>query len=379
MKILQISFHTAPFGSAGKYDSGGLNIYVEKISNELSKNNYVTVVTAEKAESFVNDNLEFKSLNLFDKDLSVEDKEIYLQEFINKLYESIDLESFDVVHTHYWLSGLVGKEIANKFNKPLVYTSHSLGIFLDGYNKERVDCEKIIMTSADVITTSSLFEEDMILENYNIDSNKMKQIMPGVDVEIFTPDLRIKRENIFLSIGRIQEQKGQIETIKLLDNFRKVENNFFCYFIGGPSGKSGSEYLDELKQTVIDLNLESHIEFLDNLPQTEIRDLLNKSKLLIHTSKFETFGLVAIEAIAMGVPVLTSNRGSLIEIIENDKNGYLSENLLDSNVNNFVLNLLNDNKKFEEISSSCIEKSKKYDWKNTSKILQNSYQELVTY
>ena len=379
MKILQISFHTAPFGSAGKYDSGGLNIYVEKISNELSKNNYVTVVTAEKAESFVNDNLEFKSLNLFDKDLSVEDKEIYLQEFINKLYESVDLESFDVVHTHYWLSGLVGKEIANKFNKPLVYTSHSLGIFLDGYNKERVDCEKIIMTSADVITTSSLFEEDMILENYNIDSNKMKQIMPGVDVEIFTPDLRIKRENIFLSIGRIQEQKGQIETIKLLDNFRKVENNFFCYFIGGPSGKSGSEYLDELKQTVIDLNLESHIGFLDNLPQTEIRDLLNKSKLLIHTSKFETFGLVAIEAIAMGVPVLTNNRGSLIEIIENDKNGYLSENLLDSNVNNFVLNLLNDNKKFEEISSSCIEKSKKYDWKNTSKILQNSYQELVTY
>jgi len=379
MKILQISFHTAPFGSAGKYDSGGLNIYVEKISNELSKNNFVTVVTAEKAENFVKGNLEFKSLNLFDKDLSVEDKEIYLQEFINKLNESVDLDSFDVIHTHYWLSGLVGKEIASKFNKPLVYTSHSLGIFLDGYNKERVDCEKIIMTSADLITTSSLFEEDMILENYNIDSNKMKQIMPGVDVEIFTPDSRIKRENIFLSIGRIQEQKGQIETIKLLDNFRKVENNFFCYFIGGPSGKSGSEYLDELKQTVVDLNLESHIGFLDNLPQTEIRDLLNKSKLLIHTSKFETFGLVAIEAIAMGVPVLTSNRGSLIEIIENDKNGYLSENLLDSNVNNFVLNLLNDNKKFEEISSSCIEKSKKYDWKNTSKILQNSYQELVTY
>ena len=90
MKILQISFHTAPFGSAGKYDSGGLNIYVEKISNQLAKNNHVTVVTAEKAESFVKSNLEFKSLNLFDKDLSVEDKEVYLQEFINKLNNEID-------------------------------------------------------------------------------------------------------------------------------------------------------------------------------------------------------------------------------------------------------------------------------------------------
>ena len=66
------------------------------------------------------------------------------------------------------------------------------------------------MTSSDVITTSSLFEEDMILKNYNADSNKMKQITPGVDLEIFTPDSTIKRENIFLSIGRIQEQKGKL-------------------------------------------------------------------------------------------------------------------------------------------------------------------------
>ena len=59
MKILQISFHTAPFGTAGKYDSGGLNVYVEKISEQLSKNNDVTVVTAEKSESFIKDNAQF--------------------------------------------------------------------------------------------------------------------------------------------------------------------------------------------------------------------------------------------------------------------------------------------------------------------------------
>jgi D-inositol-3-phosphate glycosyltransferase len=377
MKILQISFHTAPFGSAGKYDSGGLNIYVEKISDQLSKNNHVTVVTGEKAESFVKSNLEFKSLNLFDKDLSVEDKEIYLQEFINKLYESVDPESFDVIHAHYWLSGLVGKEVANKYNKPLVYTSHSLGIFLDGYNKERVDCEKIIMTSSDIITTSSLFEEDMILKNYNVDSNKMKLIIPGVDVEIFSLDQTVKRENIFLSIGRIQEQKGQIETIKFLDNFKKVENNFTCYFVGGPSGKSGNEYLVELKQTVVDLNLESHIEFLDNLPQTEIRDLLNKSKLLIHTSKFETFGLVAAEANAMGVPVLTTNSGSVLEIVESNENGYYSESLIDGNVNNFVKELLNNNDKFHEIMLNCLDKSKAYSWANTAREIEILYKDFA--
>ena len=377
MKILQISFHTAPFGTAGKYDSGGLNVYVEKISEQLSKNNDVTVVTAEKSESFIKDNLEFQSFNLFDQDLSVEDKEIYLQDFSEKLNKEINLKSFDVIHSHYWLSGLVGKQIANKHNKPLVYTSHSLGIFLDGYNKERVDCEKIIMTSSDAVTVSSKFEEDMISENYKIDPSKIKQIIPGVDVEIFIPDSTKKRENIFLSIGRIQEQKGQIEAIKFLDNFRKVENNFFCYFIGGPSGKSGKEYLEELKEIVIELSLESHVEFLDNLPQAKIKELLNKSKLLIHTSKLETFGLVAVEANAMGVPVLTTNSGSLLEIVEHNKNGFYSENLIDGNVNNYVKDLLNNNKKFDEITINCLEKSKRYNWAETAKEIENFYQLLI--
>jgi D-inositol-3-phosphate glycosyltransferase len=371
MKILQISFHTAPFGNIGKNDSGGLNVYVENISKQLSKNNTVVVVTAEEAKSFKKDNLEFRSFNLFNQGLSTEDKESYLQEFIDKLFDSLDLNSFDVIHAHYWLSGLIGRDLASKLNKPLIYTSHSFGVFLDGYNKERVDCEKIIMFSANAVTSSSKFEEDIILENYTIDSTKIKQITPGVDNEIFSPDLLVNRENIFLSIGRIQEQKGQIETIKFLDNFRKVENNFKCYFVGGPSGKTGHAYLENLKQTVSELNLESHINFLGNLPQEKVRDLLNKSKLLIHTSKQETFGLVAIEANAMGVPVLTNNNGSLLEIIDNNKNGLYSENLLDGSVNYFVQDLLNNN--FGEIIQNCIESSKRYSWKHTSNDLEALY------
>ena len=373
MNILQLSFHTAPFGSIGKFDSGGLNVYVEKVSQHLSEDNNVTVVTAEKAESFTKGNLDFISLNLFEKELSTEKKEKYLVDFRKKLDETFDLKSFDVIHAHYWLSGLVAKQIANDLNLPLIFTSHSLGIFLDGYNKERVDCEKLVMSASNIVTTSSIFEEFMISENYTIDKNKIKKITPGVDKEIFVPELNIERENIFLSIGRIQEQKGQMETINFLDYFRKVENNFKCYFVGGPSGKSGEEYLQILKDTVKNLSLESHVEFLDNLPQIKIKELLNKSKLLIHTSKFETFGLVAAEANAMGVPVLTTNNGSLSEIIENNLNGYCSESLIDARVNKFVQDMLNDNKKFDEIMLKCIEKSKKYNWISTATEIENLY------
>ena len=377
MNILQLAFHTSPFNEVGKNDGGGMSIYVQQISRHLSDNHNVTVVTAEKAESFKDNNLEFISLNIFESNLNVEDKEVYLQEFKNKLEESLDLKSFDVIHAHYWLSGLIAKEISNEFDIPFVFTSHSLGVFLDGYNKERVDCEKIVMTSSDLVTASSEFENMLIADTYKVDENKIKKIIPGVDREIFSPDLSVRRENIFLSIGRIQEQKGQLQTLEFLNNFKKIENDFRCIFIGGPSGKYGDEYLLELEQTVKDFNLETHVEFLDNLEQTKIIELLNKAKLLIHTSRFETFGLVAIEANTMGVPVLTINNGSLMEIIENNKNGYLSENLIDIEVNNFVSHLLNEDRKFQEVSLSCIEKSKKYDWVKTSSNIEKEYELLL--
>ena len=376
MNILQISFHTSPFGSVGKFDSGGLNVYVQQISKQLANKNNVTVVTAEKAENFKTDNLDFYSLDLFEPGLSVDDKEIHLQEFKIKLEENFELENFDIIHAHYWLSGLVAKQISEEKNIPYVFSSHSLGVFLEGYNKERVDCEKMVMTSSNFVTASSHYEHVMISENYKIDENKIKKITPGLDRKIFTPDLNLPRENIFLSIGRIQEQKRQLETIKFLNNFRKIDNNFLCYFIGGPSGKSGDDYLAELKESVKEFNLESHVEFLGNLPQTKIKDFMNKSKLLIHTSQYETFGLVAIEANSMGVPILSINTGSLIEIIENNKNGYFAEDFMDNHANNFVKDLLNDDDYFNNVMNQCIQKSEKYNWEVTADSLLKTYQDV---
>ena len=376
MNILQISFHTSPFGSIGKFDSGGLNVYVQQISKQLSNENKITVVTAEKAENFKKDNLDFHSFDLFEPILSIDDKEIYLQEFKTKLEENFELENFDIIHAHYWLSGLVAKQISEEKNIPYIFTTHSLGVFLDGYNKERVDCEKMVMTSSEFVTASSNFEHVMISENYKIDENKIKKIIPGLDRKIFTPVLNLPRENIFLSIGRIQEQKRQLETIKFLNNFKKVDSNFLCYFIGGPSGKSGDDYLAELKESVKEFNLESHVKFLGNLHQTKIKDFMNKSKLLIHTSQYETFGLVAIEANSMGVPILSINTGSLIEIIENNKNGYFAEDFTDNNANNFVKYLLNDDDYFNNVMNQCIQKSEKYNWEVTADSLLKTYQDV---
>ena len=377
MNILQISYHTSPYSSLGINDGGGLNVYVQQISKHLSNKHNVTVVTAEKAENFKNENLEFYSLNLFDPDLPMDDKELYLIEFQKKLEETFELNNFDVIHSHYWLSGLVAKDISGKFNIPYIFTSHSLGVFLEGYNNERTDCEKIVMTSSNFVTASTNYENILLSESYKIDKKKIKLIKPGVDENLFSPDPSLSKENIFLSIGRIQKQKRQLEAIEFLNSFREINNDFKCYFIGGPSGNSGDDYFVELKEIVKDLDLESHIEFLGNLPQSKIRELLNRSKLLIHTSEYETFGLVAIEAHSVGVPVISINQGSLKEIIDNNINGYIAESFKDPYLNEFILKILNDDKFADYISKSAINSAKKYDWKNTTKELINLYESLI--
>ena len=377
MNILQISYHTSPYSSLGINDGGGLNVYVQQISKHLSNKHNVTVVTAEKAENFKNKNLEFYSLNLFEPDLPMDDKELYLIEFQKKLEETFELNNFDVIHSHYWLSGLVAKDISGKFNIPYIFTSHSLGVFLEGYNNERTDCEKIVMTSSNFVTASTNYENILLSESYKIDKKKIKLIKPGVDENLFSPDPNLSKENIFLSIGRIQKQKRQLEAIEFLSSFREINNDFKCYFIGGPSGNSGDDYFVELKEIVKDLDLESHIEFLGNLPQSKIRELLNRSKLLIHTSEYETFGLVAIEAHSVGVPVISINQGSLKEIIDNNINGYIAESFKDPYLNEFILKILNDDKFADYISKSAINSAKKYDWKNTTKELNNLYESLI--
>ena len=376
MNILQLSFHTSPYSELGVNDGGGLNVYVQQISKYLSNNHNVTVVTAEKAESFKKENLEFYSLNLFEPNLAMDDKELHLIEFKKKLEETLDLSNFDLIHSHYWLSGLVAKDISDKFNIPYIFTSHSLGVFLEGYNNERADCEKIIMTASNFVTASSNYESRLISESYKIDKKKIKLISPGLDENLFSLDSSISRENIILSIGRIQKQKRQLETIEFLNAFREIENDFRCYFIGGPSGTSGDDYLLELKKIVKELNLESHIEFLGNLPQSKIRELLNRSKLLIHTSQYETFGLVAIEAHSVGVPVVSINQGSFKEIIDNNINGYVAESFEDQYLNEFILKIFNDEKYADYVSKSAINSSKKYNWKHTSEKLNLLYQEL---
>ena len=377
MNILQISFHTAPMNSLGVNDGGGLNVYVEAISKELAKDHTVHVITGEKAKNINNKNLKLTSFNLFSNQENIHEKKKYLDEFINQTLQYIKEHNIHVIHAHYWLSGLVAKKIKETNKIPFVFTSHSLGIFLQENNLERISYEKEIFSAANKITASSKYEKDNLLNRYSVNPLNIENITPGINDKIFKMYKGEKKKNRILSVGRIQEQKGQLQILDLFKNLQYRINDLELFFIGGPSGVDGEAYLTKIKNKIEDLQLEDDIQFLGSLSQKKLAKLMRKSKLLIHSAEHETFGLVAVEANRSGLPVISINQGPFKEIITNDKDGLITQSFESIQAYDFIIKLF-ENPNFEsELAKNAVQSSSRFNWELATKDLKKIYKDIV--
>ena len=377
MNILQISYHTSPMNSLGVNDGGGLNVYVEAISKELAKDNTVHIITGEEAKNINKKNLKLSSFNLFSNQSNIYEKKDFLDEFINKTFQYIEEHEIDVVHAHYWLSGLVAKEIQQKYKIPFIFTSHSLGVFVQENGLDRISAEKEIFNIADKITASSKFEKDNLLNRYGVDKLKIHITTPGLDKKIFKAYRGLKRNNTILSVGRIQQQKGQLQTLDLFKSLQHRIKGLELIFVGGPSGVDGDAYLNKMKNRIEELKIEEEVQFLGSLSQKKLVKLMKKSMLLIHSAESETFGLVAIEAHRLGLPVLSTNQGSFKEIISNNENGLVAKSFDDVQVYDFIIKLFEDDEYRSQVINSAVKNSLVFNWEITAENLKKAYKNIT--
>ena len=377
MNILQISYHTSPMNSLGVNDGGGLNVYVEAISKELAKDNTVHIITGEEAKNINKKNLKLNSFNLFSNQSNIYEKKDFLDEFIDKTFQYIEEHEIDVVHAHYWLSGLVAKEIQQKYKIPFIFTSHSLGVFVQENGLDRISAEKEIFNIADKITASSKFEKDNLLNRYGVDKLKIHITTPGLDKKIFKAYRGVKRNNTILSVGRIQKQKGQLQTLDLFKSLQYRIKGLELIFVGGPSGVDGDAYLTKMKNRIEELKIEEEVQFLGSLSQKKLVRLMKKSTLLIHSAESETFGLVAIEAHRLGVPVLSTNQGSFKEIISNNENGLVAKSFDDVQVYDFIIKLFEDDEYKSQVINNAVKNSLVFNWEITAENLRKAYKNIT--
>lgn len=377
MNILQISFHTAPMNSLGVNDGGGLNVYVEAISKELAKANIVHILTGEQAKNVNRKNLKLNSFNLFSTQENTDEKKKFLDEFIEKTFQYIEEHDIDVIHAHYWLSGLVAKKVKEKYKIPFIFTSHSLGVFVQENNLTRIRAEQEIFNVADKITASSIFEKENLLNRYGVDKLKIHTVTPGLNKKIFKAHRGEKRNNTILSVGRIQKQKGQLQILDLFKSLQYRIKGLELVFVGGPSGADGESYLNKMKNRIEELRIEEEVQFVGSLSQKKLVKLMRKSKLLIHSAENETFGLVAIEAHRLGVPVLSTNQGSFKELISNNENGLVAKSFDDVQVYDFIIKLFEDADYRSQLINSSVKNSLEFNWEFTAQNLNKAYKNIT--
>lgn len=271
----------------------------------------------------------------------------FLPEFLRNFEEFIigNQITYDLVYSHYWLSGLIGEWIRQKYHLPLIHTFHTLAFLKKRAEKDRYEeqvnrlrVERHLTHISDAVISSSEHEKKSLCREYKISPLKIRIIYPGVNEQRFYPqdskearnELGFREEDkIILYVGRIEPVKSLstlIETLYIMK--RKVPflyNKLKLVIVGG--GSVSSEHLKNREITVIkDLievsRMQDKVLFIGSKKQNQLKNYYSAADVLVMPSLYESFGLVVIEALACGTPVVGSRINEMITIIEEGKNGF---------------------------------------------------------
>jgi len=353
MKICTISFHSCPYSSLGGNGSGGMSVYLRELTARLVDFPDVSVDLFTRAQNPICVEAKDVSPQIRVVQLKggpehpIDRKDLYefIPEFSANLEDYIyrKKEEYDVVHSHYWLSGLAGRYIKNKLGVPLVHTYHTLGFMKrralgQKEHKCRANSERQIAHMSDSIISPSTEEKESLVEEYGISPSKVKVVYPGVNPRLFYPirnrtilkkmDYRLD-DFVLLYVGRIEKVKGLknvIEALHILNEknlplFEKVK----LIVIGG--GTKDEELVENkevsrIKRAIEQHDLKDKVVFLGSVEQANLRKYYSAADALVVPSLYESFGLVTVEALACGTPVIVSQIGKMKSIVKEGKNGF---------------------------------------------------------
>jgi D-inositol-3-phosphate glycosyltransferase len=272
----------------------------------------------------------------------------HLAEFTDGIKEFASAEkiSYDLVHSHYWLSGWVGGQLKHEWGVPLVHMFHTLGTLKNAANRkkigkepeERLSAEGQIMGFADGLVAPTPWEKEQMIVHHRARPAKIKVIPCGVDLKLFKPipPLRAKRvlglseRKFILFVGRIDAIKGIDVLIRAIHHLTckpsESHRDLGLIIIGGerdldPQTESQEE--QRLRKMVAQMRLQDRVAFWGSQRQDLLPYFYSAAEALVLPSRYESFGMVALEAMACGTPVIASRVGGLQYTVEDGRTGFL--------------------------------------------------------
>lgn len=405
-RVAVVSLHTSPLDQPGTGDSGGMNVFIRRAAERVSAAGLeVDVFTRARSDA----GSAVRDLGGGSRVIEVqagprapmpkEDLPRYLPEFLGGVLRHVRTEgaSYDLVHTHYWLSGWVGRSTREIWGVPLVASFHTLGK-VKNYSLSRGEMpepparlsgEVRVIEDADRLIAATPAEAAQLVGLYGAHPDRIRVVPPGVDHELFFPRpkaqararLHLTDVRLLLFVGRLQAHKGPDVAVRALAEAIARDpsgtDDVVLAIVGGPSGADHGAEVARLMDLASALGVGERVMLFPPQPQSRLADFYAAAEVVHVPSRSESFGLVALEAQATGTPVVAAAVGGLRYVVDDGVTGSLVEGHDPGDHAERLLAVLADPAGARRMGEAAVVRSLRFSWDATASEMLSVYRELL--
>ncbi len=407
MRIAMLSYHTCPLATLGGKDTGGMNVYVRELTRQLGRLGvHVDVFTRSQDEHVphVLHDLGYGNRVVHicagpEVPLPKDQLATYLPQFVQGIIDfgrTKGLE-YDLIHSHYWMSGIAARELRNAWHTPVIHMFHTLGLMKrrvarsseEAEGDYRFDGEREVLQFADRIVAATPAELAQLQWLYQADIKKVEVIPPGVDISRFYPIPMDEAkefigvppcDKMLLYVGRIEPLKG-IDTLIEAIALMHLRGNLFCLVvIGGdpdPDTNGASQEMARLQAMREHAGIGDLVTFLGKRGQDTLPYYYSAAEVVVVPSHYESFGMVALEAMACGTPVVASQVGGLAYLVQDGETGFTVPVDEPEALAARLDQVLSDPVLREKLGVRAAEFAQEYAWGKIAQRIQDLYQQVL--
>lgn len=400
-RVGMLVVHSNPLADPGSGDAGGMTVYVREVARALARRGIEVDLYTRRDSPSSSDEIQLSpgvrviQIRAGDPGLTKEEIPTYLSEFTENLLDRVDWEGacYELIHSHYWLSGRVASVLARHLGVGFVHTFHTLGRVKNSHAPgidveeplDRLNGEEMVIAEADAIVASTEEERGWLMELYGAHPERIYVVPPGVDHELFRRGdkasarrrLGLGSEKVLLFVGRLQPLKAADTAIhafaELVKRLDLSPDGATLLVVGGPSGRAGAREPERLRGIASQAGVAASVRFVSAMPQNDLPDFYRAADAIIVPSRAESFGLVALEAQACGLPVVASRVGGLKEIVREGETGFLVDPEDVSAFADRCERLLSDSMLAEAMGLKGETFSSDFSWQRCASQLQDLY------
>ncbi len=405
-RVAVVSVHTSPLDQPGSGDSGGMNVFIREAAERINAGGVAVDVFTRSRDERAPDVQDLGGGSRLIRvragpsaPVPKEELPRFLPEFLGGVLRRAEDEggAYDLVHTHYWLSGWVGRSAREIWGVPLVASFHTLGK-VKNYSlsrgerpepKVRLTGEERVIAEAERLVAATPAEAAQLVGLYRADPGRIRVVPPGVKHELFFPRhpdaakarLHLTDVQMLLFVGRLQAHKGPDVAVRALAEAVAREpvrtRDVVLAIVGGPSGADHGAEVARLMDLASDLGVGERVMLFPPQPQSRLADFYAAADVVHVPSRSESFGLVALEAQASGTPVVATAVGGLRYVVQDGVTGHLVEGLDPGDHAERILSLLRDPVASRRMGEAAVARSLRFSWEATAGGMLSVYREVL--